>query len=35
LLTIPIREETAQRSVEDTLAKMQSLTTFMKTVPQR
>lgn len=35
LLTIPIREETAQRSVEDTLARMQSLTTFMKTVPQR
>lgn len=35
LLTIPIREETAQRSVEDTLAKMQSLTTFMKTVQQR
>lgn len=35
LLTIPIREETVQRSVEDTLVRMQSLTTFMKSVPQR
>lgn len=35
LLTIPIREETVQRSVEDTLARMQNLTTFMKALPQR
>ncbi len=35
LLTIPIREETVQRSVDDTLAKMQTLTTYMKIVPQR
>lgn len=34
LLTIPIREETVQRGVDETLARMQSLTTFMKRVPQ-
>lgn len=35
LLTIPVREETVQRSVDETLAKMQNLTEFMKIVPQR